>query len=252
MRFHSVVTAILWIVPLILQGAIALVMIRRKLVSIFPFFFSYTVLVFSTGVVLSLLPYNHRAYSLIYWSSEAFAISLGLTVIFEVLRHILPSYPSLTFLVTAVGCLAVFAAVIAVVTMVWANPGTGTDWLLEDIVLAERSLRFLQASLLIILIGLMSVLGLTWQHESLGILSGFGVYSAVALVVYEFGYHLHLMSTRAFVLLNTAGYNVAALIWAFYILRPQRSALVAHLENSELAEWINALNEDADQWSQRS
>jgi hypothetical protein len=48
----------------------------------------------------------------------------------------------------------------------------------EWIILQERSARFLQVCLLIVAIAMMSRLGLTWHHYSLGIAAGFGVYSA--------------------------------------------------------------------------
>ena len=46
------VTRVLWYVPLLLQVAIAAVMLRRKLVGRFPVFFGYTVLVASRATVL--------------------------------------------------------------------------------------------------------------------------------------------------------------------------------------------------------
>jgi hypothetical protein len=251
MSFHYLLTEFLSFFPLILQGLIALVMIRRKLVTIFPFFFSYTVIMLSTSLALDFLPYGHRAYSLLYWSGEALGISLGLAATFEILRHILPPYPSLTVLLTTVGVVAALAAVIATVILASAKPGRGADnWLLY-IVLAERCLRFLQVSLLIVVIALMSALGLTWHHESLGILVGFGVYAAVALVVYEFGYHLHLISTSAFLLLNSAGYNVAVFIWAFYMLRARRRPPVERLPDTDLVEWNDALRSYVNQRSPR-
>ena len=164
-------------------------------------------------------------------------------MIFEILRHILSPVASLAFLLHAVAVLAAFSTVIVVMILVSAKPDTAIDWLLRDIVLAERFLRFFQASLLIVVITLMSVLGLTWQHESLGILAGFGVYSVVALVVYEFGFHLHWMSTTAYLRLNSAGYNAAVLIWAFYILRPRRTKLLDRLPNPDLAEWNNTFDD---------
>lgn len=250
--FHHAVTEILAFLPLILQGAMVFVMIRRKLISIFPFFFSYTAVIESTCFVLIFLPYNHRAYSLVYWMSETLAILLGFAVIFEILRHILPLSSSLIVLLNVVLVLAAWAALIAIVILVGAKPSGQTDWLLDDIVLAERCLRFLQTSLVIVVIALMSVLALTWHHKSVGILAGFGVYSAVTLVVYEFGYHLHLMSISAFQLLNSAGYNVAVLIWAFYILRPPRqpNTPLKHLGDAELVGWFNTLSDDALRWSQ--
>lgn len=251
MSVQHLATDILWVVPLILQGAIALVMVRRKIVRSFPFFFSYTTAILSTNLVLIFLPYNHRAYSLIYWWSEALAILLGLAVIFEILRRILPSSPAGQFVLNVVRVLAGVAAITALVILVSSKPGLERDRVLEDIVFAERSLRFLQASLLIVVIALMSLLGLTWQDESLGILAGFGVYSVLALVVYEFGYHLHVMSTTAYLLLNSAGYNVAVLIWAFYLLRPRRRPPLGRFPDGDLAEWADALNNYVSQRSPR-
>jgi hypothetical protein len=251
MSFHRLVTETFSLLPTVLQGAIALVMIWRKLVRIFPFFFSYTAVVLSTSFVLDFLPYGHRPYSLVYWLGEALAVSLGFAVIFEILRHVLPSSPSLKFLLSAVWVLATVAAVIAVVMLVLDEPGAEKDRVLEVIVLAERSVRFLQACLLIVVIVLMSRLGLTWRDESVGITAGFGIYSALALAVYQFGYHLHSMSTTVFLLINSGAYNVAAMIWAFYILRPARVIPVKHLPKTDLAEWNSAVTDYVNQWSRR-
>jgi hypothetical protein len=109
----------------------------------------------------------------------------------------------------------------------------------------------LQTSLLIVVIALMSALGLTWQHESLGILAGFGIYSAMALAAFEFGAHLRWMSLIAFSLVNSAGYNVAVLIWAFYILRPRRTKPIERLPNDDLEEWNDALSSYVSQRSHR-
>lgn len=251
MTFHHLVTEILWLLPVTLQAAIAFVMIRRKLVTVFPFFFSYTIAMFSKEIALMFVPYGRHEYAVIYWYAEAIAVLLGFAVIFEILRHILPSSSSLKMVLNAVWVLATVAAVTALVMLVWAKPGTEKDWLLAVIVLAERSVRFLQASLLIVAIALMSRLGLTWRDESLGIIAGFGIYSALALIVYEFGYFLHQMSSTVFVLLNSAAYNLATIIWAFYILRPARVTPVEHLPKADLAEWNSAVTDYVNQWSRR-
>jgi hypothetical protein len=251
MSFHHLVVEILWLLPLILQGAIALVMIQRKLVAVFPFFFSYTIVVFSKEIALRFTPYGRHEYALIYWYGESLSILLGFAVIFEILRNILPASFSLKVLINVVSVLGVVAAFTAVMMLLGPGPGAGRDRVLEIIVLAERSLRFLQASFLIVVIALMSRLGLTWFHESVGITAGFGVYSGLALAVYQFGYHLHLMSTGAFLLLNSGGYNLAAMIWAFYILRPVRVTPVEHLPKADLAEWNSAVTDYVNQWSRR-
>jgi hypothetical protein len=250
MSFLQPLTEVLSYLPVIIQSAIVFVLITRKLTKIFPFFFSYTAAVVSTSLVLDFLPYGHRAYSLVYWSGDALAILLGFAVIFEILRYILQS-PSLKLVLNAVWILATISAVVALAMLVWGKPSMEKDWLLEVIVLAERSVRFLQASLLIVVIALMSRLGLTWHDESVGITAGFGVYSALALLIYEFGFHLQKMSSTVFVLLNSAAYNLAVIIWAFYILRRVRVTPVEHLPNADLREWNSAVTDYVNQCSRR-
>lgn len=251
MTLLYLVTYALWIPPLVLQAVIALGMLRRGLVKRFPLFFSYTVVVFSGEIVMLFFKPNTNPYALIYWCTEILAVLLGLAVIFEILRHILPPRSSPRFVLHFVWVLAGLFAVTALLMLVLAKPTTGNYSMFEVVMLGERSVRFLQASLLTVVIALMSVLGITWQHESLGILAGFGVYSTVALAAYEFGPYLHWISHTAFGLLNTGAYNVAVLIWASYILRPKRPAVVDQLPDAHLAEWINTLNDDVDQWSER-
>jgi hypothetical protein len=231
----------LWLFPLVLQAAIAFGMIRRKLVKSFPVFFSYTVWVFSSAAGLLFVKSSGSLFQRLYSYEEGISVVLGFAVMFEVLRHILPPYSSPRLVMTFVWVLAGLFAVTAILIFVSAKPMTGNYAMYEVIVLAERSVRFLQASLLIVVIALMSVLGLTWHHESVGILIGFGVYSAVALVAFEFGV-LHWLNPIAFSMLNSAGYNFAALIWAFYILHPRRKKPVKRLPNADLADWNDALN----------
>ena len=67
MSFSFSITSALWILPLALQFAIALGMLKRQLVKGFPVFFTYTVLVFSEGMALLFLKPNTNRFALIYW-----------------------------------------------------------------------------------------------------------------------------------------------------------------------------------------
>jgi hypothetical protein len=250
MTLLNLVIYALWIFPIVLQAAIVFGMVRRRLVKSFPVFFSYTVWVLFSATGLLFLKPSGNFFHHLHWCEEALSVLLGLAVIFEILRYILPPYSSPKFVMSFVWVLAGLLTVTSLLMFVSAKPMTGNYEMYEVIVLAERSVRFLQASLLIVVIALMSVLGLTWQHESLGILIGFGVYSAVALVAFECG-ALHWMNPIAFSMLNSAGYNVAALIWAFYILRPRRRKPVERLPNADLTDWNSALNNYVSQRTRR-
>lgn len=250
MTLLNFVIYILWVVPILLQGAIVFGMVRRKLVKSFPVFFTYTLWVlFSTTGLLFFRPYGSLFHRL-HWCEEAVSVVLGLAVIFEILRHILPPYTSPRFVTSLVWISTGLFAVAALLMFVSAKPLRGNYAVYEIIMLAERSVRFLQASLLIVVIALMSVLGLTWHHEALGILIGFGIYSAGALFAFECG-ALHWMDPIAFSIVNSASYNVAALIWAFYILLPRGGNPLDRLPNADLADWNDAFNDYVSQRSRR-
>jgi hypothetical protein len=241
---------ILWLTPLFLQTAIVFVMLGRKLVSSFPLFFIYTLVIVCREFVLLFLP-KGGLYFLIYWWGETLAILLGLAVIFEVLAHILPKSPSLRFVLNSVLIFGAVAAIAALLILAFAKPDGQNDPLVAVMAMGERSVRFLQSSMLIVVIALMSRLGLSWRQESVGIAAGFGIYSALALIGFELGGHLHMISQIAFALVNSGAYNLATLIWAFYILRPVRVTPVEHLPKTDLAEWNSAVTDYVNQWSRR-
>jgi hypothetical protein len=250
MILSHLVTKTLWVIPIILLVVVAAAMLRRKLTGEFPVFFSYTVVVFSREIALLFLKYPGNLYALVYWYGEALAVLLGLGVIFETLRHIFPN-PFLRVVLKSVGALSTIAALTALVMLILTESSAGADGVFDFILSAERSARFLQACLLIVVIALMSRLGLTWHHYSVGIVAGFGVYSAMALATLEFRSHIKSIGDATLVLLNSAAYNIAAIIWAFYFLRSWRRTPVDHLPKTDLTEWNEAVTDYVDKWYRR-
>jgi hypothetical protein len=274
---RPMLTKTLWVVPLLIQVAIAAIMLRRKLAGVFPVFFGYTVVVASREIVLHFLPYSGRSYSLVYWWTEALAVLLGLGVVFETLRNILPPYPFLRVILKWVWVLGGIAAATALLMLVFSTGSTPAqgptggpaaradgavhdtkeppkkkDPVLDSILLLERAGRFLQVCLLIVVIALMSRLGLTWQQYSVGIVAGFGIFSALDLAVLELRGHLHFVSEDTFVLIHSAAYNLGAVIWAAYFLRSWSRTPIAYLPKTNLPEWNEAVTDYVDQCYRRS
>jgi hypothetical protein len=251
MNFSGVATPVLWFLPLATQCVIALVMLRRGLVRQFPFFFSYTVLLPARDTTLYFLPQPSNRYSSVFWWGEAAAILLALAIIFEISWHFVRPYPFLRLFLRVLWISAVVVGAAALAMLIWTKGPAGADVALEWIILTERSARFLQVCLLIVAIAMMSRLGLTWRHYSLGIAAGFGVFAALDLVLLELRAHLHLISDSTFVLLRSAAYNLAVLIWAFYFLRPEGGNPVDRLPGTDVANWNDALTGQIDKWYRR-
>ncbi len=226
-------------------------MLGRRLVRPFPIFFCFNILVPARDAALFFLPYPGNAYSGVYWWGEGVAVVLALGVVFETTSHFIRPYPFLRVFLKVLWIAGVIAGVLALVLLRAAGP-SGASLVFEWIVLLERSARFLQVCLLIVAIALMSRLGLTWRHYSVGIAAGFGVYSALDLVLLELRAHLHVLSDAAFVLLRPAAYNLGVAIWAFYFLWPQGGKPVDRLPGTNLADWNDTLTKHIDKWYRRS
>jgi hypothetical protein len=251
MNFSRLLTSALWFLPLVLLCAIAASMLYRGLVRQFPFFFTYTVVVSSRDLVLTSLPYERNSYSAVFWWGEASALLLSLVVIFEVAFHLAGRYPFLKFILKILSIVGVIGAIGALAMLFWTQGPEGANLALERIIFTERSVRFLQACLLILMLGLMSRLGLTWRNYALGIAAGFGVYSALDLTLLELRAHLHAVTDTSFVLLRSAAYNLGVLIWGAYFLLPWGESPIDRLPENDLGHWNDELNQKVDKWYRR-
>jgi len=251
MNLRHAMTETLWFLPLALQTAVISVILRRRLARAFPVFLTYTVVVVTRDVVLLFIPYATNLYSLVYWSGEGLAVLLGLGVIVEILEHFVRPFHFLKPALRGFWVLGGVASLAALGILFLAGGGTGTDRVLEYIVQLERALRFLQVSLLLVVLSLMRYLHLTWHEYAVGILAGFGIYAALDLAALEFRAHLHFLSDGGFVLVRPAAYNLAAIIWASYFLRRTREEPPPSLPDAHLDGWNATLTEYVDECSRR-
>ena len=245
MKVPHAITVALWIAPIVIQSTIVIVMLHRKLVEVFPVFFTYSVLVPAREILLLFVRNHLDLYSRIYWFSEAIVVALSLGVIYEVIWHLIRPYSFLRrFAFGFFWIVAAVALALGLIMFLSSSRSIQPDPLLEIIIMGERSVRFLQVCWLIVLVLLMSRLGLTWQHYAVGIATGFGVFSASDLTLLEIRAHLHLITYETFALLNSTAYNVAVTIWALYFVasRP-RKVIVESLPDTEIARWNEVLSE---------
>jgi hypothetical protein len=243
MHIRNVLRVVLWVTPNTLLSLIAVIMLRRRLVRVFPCFFTYCVYVLARDVVLGLVANLYAAYFWIYWGGEAISILLQLGVIYEVLWYLTGPYPFVRRLAGRVFKIVMTIGIlVACFVFGWVATAPGTP-IIEVIFLLERSARVAQVLVLITVIAFISRLGLTWHHYATGILLGSGI-AGLQLVPAELRGNLHLISNETFVLLKPAIYNVAAIAWAayFFAARSRRIDL-ASLPETDLNRWDLALKE---------
>lgn len=253
MNSIRVITDLLWVLPLVIQAGVLIAFLKRRLWESFPLFFAYTAAVLAREVILIFLPYASSLYGHVYWYGEVLTVSFGLGAIFETLRHLFPPHPFVKVVLKVIWVVGGIAATGAIAMLVVAQLQPASNRAaFEIIILAERFARFVQACSLIVVIVLVSQLGSSWRQYTVGIAAGFGIYSALALLILEFCGRLHLVSGSTFVILNSAAYNLAAVIWGIYFLAPQRSSHLQRLPKPNLSAWNDVVTEYyTRQWSRR-
>lgn len=212
---------VFWIIPLCLQPLIALSITLRRLISRFPIFFSYTLLVSARDLILLFFKHNRRMYSWIYFLGEPLAIVLGLAVIYEVLWQLIRPYATLRTLGIRSFWVTVCVALLAGLWILQISQFGQSQFWIDSLVLIERSARFAQVGVLIGFILFISHLGLTWKHYVAGIVVGFGVAAGFQLAVFELR-STQVIPAGTFHLLDSGAYNIAVLVWAIYFLPPRR------------------------------
>jgi hypothetical protein len=193
--------------------------------------------------MLLFLKYPGRPYALVYWYGEVFIIFLALAAILETAKHLFPRYSFLDTALKVVWALGAGAALVAILMLILTRVQSSVDRVFELIILGERSIRFLQACWLILVIAYISYWRRDWRQYSVGIVAGFGVYSSLTLAILELRAHLHLISDVTLVLLNSAAYNVAAIIWAVFFFSTWHSSPSERLPKADLSSWNDAVTE---------
>ncbi len=213
----------LWIAHPILQGLLCIEMVRRKLVSRWPNFFTYT----AAQIFFFLIEFAARPQlsedHFFYLSciSGTLSVAFGFRAIEEVYRDVFRVFDALrdlgTLLFRWVGLLMVLVAVVV------AASSSSTDllWISHSILILERSLRVMQCGIILFLLVFIRHLGLTWRSRSFGVAFGFGIMALAATIV-------SLLEVRGgastsyelLSLINVAAYNVAILTWIAYMLMP--------------------------------
>ena len=251
MIFSGLVTHILWWFSIALEIAIVFGIIQRKLLFTLPFFFSYIISMLSRDIVLVFIKYPGNLYARIYWYGEIVTVLLALAVIFETAKYVFPEYFAVKVVLKLARALGAIAALVAILMMLMAEVTPAGDRIFNLIVLAERSVKFVEVIWLILVIKVSSHYGNNWRQCSVGIVAGLGVHAALTLAIFELRTYANFLSDTTFVLCNLAAYDAAAVIWAFFFLGTWRSLPSAHLPETNLSEWNDAVTAYTQQWYRR-
>jgi hypothetical protein len=225
----STLSYVLWMAAPFLQLLILGFMVRRKIRTEFPFFFTYTVFqVLSFAVLFAIFHFSPSNYFYAYWTSSALGVMLAFAVIHEVFCYAIRPYVGLRDLGNLLFRWATFLLVLIGGMLAISAAGMTSKQLYSAIIDAERAVRLMQCGLLLFIFVCSSYLGLTWRNFASGIALGYGIFAATDLVMFSLRAQLGPAWNSKLSVITTAAYNLSVLTWFAYTLMPERALKRVH------------------------
>jgi hypothetical protein len=245
---HSLLWHFLWVAPCVLLAVLALMMWKRGLHREFPAFFYYAIFEAVGGGIIYAIAVSPFVSGPTYWWSYfcflLIEVFIKFVVIGEVFTHLLRQYPSLgrmaKVLISGVGIVLIFTAII-----IAAYATAAAFWPISATRILGRSVSVVQCGLILFLFVFAAQFHLKWERSVFGITLGFGVVASFYLAHWALMADW-LLGQKSFLLdfAIMATYLVCVLIWSYYLLVPQKSAITSAVflpEKNNLDIWNREL-----------
>ena len=244
MTLKDVVQNAVWGLGTLVQLAIAIVMLRRKLFRTFPVFFAYIVFHFAESIMGQVVYLAWRsAYYRFYWGCEAVDAIFTLAVIQEIFRVMFTPYDALRKWGTAAFrwltlTLCVFAMFTAVL-----SPSGESDRNFAAILVLDRSVQVVQLGLVFFLFAFCRLFGMTWRHYVFGIAAGLAFITSVGTAVIALRTHMGAAGNTLFAYAAPIGFVLGNVLWSYYFAS-EKSVVPLNIvpRTDQLIAWNQALS----------
>jgi hypothetical protein len=246
MAAHPLLFTYLWVAPHVLLVALAVMIVRRRLVREFPAFFAYTVYEAVQFAVLFTMYHSTvsaQDYTVAWLIGSCISVAMRFAVVHEIFSKVFESYPALNGFCTLVFRWAtVVLLLVAVVLVGWAS-GHETDRITVAYTVADRAVSIVQGGLLIFILLLSRFFSFPWRSYVFGIALGVGFFASVELGLLAIRTHIGVGAQQDFFnMLGMAAYHCCVLFWIVTLLLPERKETrVNSVPAHDLDHWNDAL-----------
>jgi hypothetical protein len=243
---HISLNSALWVLSLLLNGGLVAVLIGKGSLRKFPFFGSYAIFtLFASGflyvVKVKALPIT---YFYAYWVCEALSVMLGFAVVYEVFGRLLTPYPALRRLALLIFQWSITVLVLMGCVVLYAQSSAEPDKWLASIRVVEEATRIIEVGLLMFLFIFSTAFGLHWRQSVFGMALGLGIFATVELVGITMRNYLGAAAQGSFAMVRGLAFNISLLVWAGYLLAPEKEGSAAEApHHGQLEQWNQALTE---------
>jgi hypothetical protein len=227
----TVMMYVSWLVGPVLQLTLLLFMVRRKLHAVFPRFFSYIVFqVVKSGVLFGIYRYNYENYFDVYWTGNALSVLLSVTVMDEILHHLLKQYGGIQRLTSLIFRWACGLLLLLSIVSAFSSQQTGPDRVISAVLAFDRSVRVMQCGLFFLLMILCRLLRNCWRQHIFGIALGFGIFASIELMLVSIVMRFGDGGGSVVSLVKSAAYNTVTVLWVIYLRRPSEAISVVGVD----------------------
>ncbi len=210
----GVLQYVLWFFGPVAQAAILLVMIRRELRREYPIFFKYLILEIACFFVLyGVFHFAYAQYFYAYWSVTTLTSIVGFAAINEAFRGSLKQYPALREMAAILFRWVIVLLVLIGFLIAVTSGGSEANQFVAGVLSFDRSVRLMQCGLVLFLVLFAQHLRLSFRSHGFAIAVGFGIASAVELVVVTLRTRYGYMSEGAVSLVNSLAYSGVLVLW---------------------------------------
>jgi hypothetical protein len=236
----------LWVLSVLLNGGLVAVLIGKGSLRRFPFFGGYAVFtLFANGLLYFVkVKGSPLTYFYAYWICEAVGVMLGFAVVYEVFGRLLTPYPALRRLALLIFQWSIMVLVLMGCVILYAQSAAESDKLVAAVRVVEEATRIIEVGLLMFLFLFSTAFGLHWRQCVFGMALGLGIFATVELVGITMQNYLGAAVNSSFAMVRPIAFNVSLMVWAGYLLAPEKEASPAEApHHGQLEQWNQVLTE---------
>jgi hypothetical protein len=232
------------------MALVLIAMVRRKMWTEFPFFFSYLIFMLLRTIVLVMVyralvahrtPYATYFWS--FWTAETLEVIAKFFIIYEIFVYALRPYSSLSRLIRVLFIWSFVVLVAVAFITAAAVPVNDRSPVVQTVFTLKRTVAAIQIGLLAFLFLFIKIFAIHWKHYLFGIALGLALYGTLdfgAMAIRTWGpafTDLVNWTTRI-------ADGVGAVVWVIYFVLPQKQSVPLETKPvSPLREWNATLRE---------
>ena len=204
---------ILWWSAHVLLGLLIVFAVRGNYFTRYPIFYTYLSLLLAVGFIrLHVVTTAPDRYLVIYWSTQFLAVAAAYCVLWEIYSKVLEAFAGCAKMASRL----IAVAFVAVMGKAFLNALMARDWVLSKRVIElERDLRSVQATFLILLVGLILYYKIPVGRNLRGLIFGFGFFVGVNIILLTLRSYIGASFQLWWQYLQQASVLGAFLIWCF-------------------------------------